>query len=218
MIIRVKYTKTGMLKYLSHLDMVRLMERAFRRAEIDLHYTQGFHPIAKMSFSPPVALGIESYGELLEADLNCASFDSEDFIDKLNVSLPVGCRILDAVKIDKNESKMSKHLLKADYKILFDHLTCDEIVISIQKALDSDSCIITKKNKSGKEVQTDIRNKIFFLDTYENGDKKAIMRCVLDSTQNSILSPISLINYLKENCYLQVDENYKITKTDMIMR
>jgi radical SAM-linked protein len=217
MIIRVKYTKTDILKYLSHLDMVRLMERAFRRAEIDLHYTQGFHPIAKMSFSPPVALGIESYGELLEADLNCSSFDSNDFIDKLNTSLPIGCRILDAVKIDKEEGRMSKRRLKADYEILFDNLACDEIVISIQKAMDNDSCIITKINKSGKKVQTDIRNKIFYLDAYENSDQKAIMRCVLDSTQNSILSPVSLLNYLKENCYLQIDENYKITKTDMVI-
>lgn len=215
MIIRVMYTKTGALKYLSHLDMVRLIERAFRRAEIDLCYTQGFHPVAKMSFSPPVALGIESYAELLEVDIDSSVFNQEEFINRLNHSLPDGCAILDAKEIKEDERKMSKCSLRAEYEIILEHLTCDEVVIGIQKILDSDNCLITKKNKTGKMVQIDIRNRIFYLDTYENKENEVILRCVVDSTQNSILSPLNLINYLKDTCYLQIYENYRIIKTNM---
>lgn len=218
MIIRATYTKTGELKYLSHLDMVRLIERAFRRSGIELNYTQGFHPTAKISFSPPVALGIESYCEMMEADVNCSEFSEEDFKEKLNTVLPAGCSISAAVEIKENEKKMSKCVLYSDYEIVFDCLDCDDLVISIYKATDSDSCFVKKTNKSGKEVQTDIKDKIIYLDAYENFEGKAVLRCILDNTQNSILSPAVLMDYLKESCYLNCPDNYKIIKKDVIIK
>lgn len=218
MIIRAIYTKTGELKYLSHLDMVRLIERAFRRSGLELNYTQGFHPTAKISFSPPVALGIESYCEMMEADINCEEFSEEDFKEKLNDVLPSGCWIAGAAAIKEDDMRMSKCTIYSEYEIIFDCLDCDDLVISIYKATDSDSCFVKKTNKSGKEVLTDIKNKIIYLDVYENSEGKAVLRCILDNTQNSILSPAVLMDYLKESCYLNCPNNYRIIKKDVIIK
>lgn len=218
MIIRAIYTKTGELKYLSHLDMVRLIERAFRRSGIELNYTQGFHPTAKISFSPPVALGIESYCEMMEADVNCGEFSEEDFKEKLNAVLPNGCCIISAAEIKEDDMRMSKCIIYSEYEIIFDCLDCDDLVISIYKAADSNSCFVKKTNKSGKEVLTDIKNKIIYLDAYENSEGKAVLRCILDNTQNSILSPAVLMDYLKESCYLNYPNNYRIIKKDVIIK
>lgn len=218
MIIRAIYTKTDQLKYLSHLDMVRLIERAFRRSGIELNYSQGFHPTAKISFSPPVALGIESFAEAMEADVKCLEFNEEQFKEKLNSVLPKGCVIKSAVQLQESNKRMSKCIIYSDYEILCDSFTCEELVISIHKALDSENCFIKKTNKNGKEVLTDIRNKIIYLDAYENFDEKAVLRCVLDSTQNSILSPAVLMDYLKESCYLNFTNNYRIIKRDIIIK
>ncbi len=218
MIIRAIYTKTEELKYLSHLDMVRLIERSFRRAGIELNYTQGFHPTAKISFTPPVALGIESYCEIMEADVNCGKFSEENFKEKLNAVLPLGCSIMSAAEIKDTEKRMSKCIVYSEYEIIFDHFDCDDLVISIYKAADSDSCFVKKTNKNGKEVLTDIKNKIIYLDAYENAEGKAVLRCILDSTQNSILSPAVFMDYLKESCYLNCPDKYKIIKKDMIIK
>jgi len=218
MVIRALYTKTNELKYLSHLDMVRLIERAFRRCDIALNYSQGYHPAPKIAFSPPIALGIESYAELMEADIDYKQYDTDQFINKLNDVLPNGCRIVWAKELLENEKRMSKCRLRAEYEVIFDYLACDEIVISISKVFESDNCYIKKVNKGGKIINTDIRDKIFYLDTYENKEGKAVLRCVLDSSQNSILSPFVLLTYLKENCFLNVCGNYEIIKKDMIIK
>jgi hypothetical protein len=67
-------------------------------------------------------------------------------------------------------------------------------------------------------VQTDIRKRIIYLDAYENNEGKTVLRAILDSTQNSILPPAVLIEYLKSDCYLNATDNYKIIKKDLIIK
>jgi len=66
---QAEFTKIGQAAYLSHLDLIRLLQRIFRRSGLKLNYTQGFHPIPKMSFSPALSLGMESLGEWVEFEL-----------------------------------------------------------------------------------------------------------------------------------------------------
>lgn len=66
---QAEFTKMGQAAFLSHLDLVRLLQRIFRRASIPLNYSQGFHPIPKMSFSPALSLGLESLGEWVEFEM-----------------------------------------------------------------------------------------------------------------------------------------------------
>ncbi|MFZ0390171.1 MAG: TIGR03960 family B12-binding radical SAM protein [Calditrichia bacterium] len=90
--IRVQFTKTGLTRFISHLDVVRVFDRAARRAGISLIYSQGFTPRPKMAFGPPLGLGIASTAEYvdLEADMGREA----DFQPRLNPMLPPGIQIV----------------------------------------------------------------------------------------------------------------------------
>ncbi len=90
--IRVQYTKTGQMRFISHLDVARVMERAARRARISLVYSQGFTPRPKISFGPPLVLGVASIAEYLDVEVNIGR--ETDFMEKLNLVLPPGMQIV----------------------------------------------------------------------------------------------------------------------------
>ncbi len=90
--IRVQFTKTGMARFISHLDIVRVFDRAARRAKISLVYSQGFTPRPKIAFGPPLGLGIASTAEFLDLEVEIGR--ESDLQVKLNEVLPGGIRIV----------------------------------------------------------------------------------------------------------------------------
>ena len=97
--LRVKFTKESYLKYISHLDLMRLFNRTFRRADIPIKYTEGFNPQPKFSIANPLALGIESISEYMDIELE-EEMPVEDFIEKMNKELPKQIRILEGKYIE----------------------------------------------------------------------------------------------------------------------
>ena len=88
---QAEFTKMGQAAFLSHLDLIRLLQRIFRRAGLVLNYTEGFHAKPKMSFSPALSLGVESLGEWVEFELaESAARDSGEFRALLNRFSPAG--------------------------------------------------------------------------------------------------------------------------------
>jgi len=92
--VRLRFSKTGRLKYISHLDINRAMSRAFKRAEIPLWYTEGFNPHPYMSFSLPLSLGVESLCESVDIRL-IDSIDNADIKSRMNAVLPSDLKIVD---------------------------------------------------------------------------------------------------------------------------
>jgi radical SAM-linked protein len=114
---RLRYTKQGQAAYLAHLDLVRHLPRAFRRAGLDIAYSHGFHPKPGLSFGPALGLGIPSIGELLEVKLS-DDISAPELLRLLNaVSLP-GIEFLDAVALRESEPAMGKVLARAEYAML----------------------------------------------------------------------------------------------------
>jgi len=90
--INFTFSKKGLMKYISHLDLMRLFIRAMRRADLPLKYTQGFHPHPKFSIKPALKLGEES--ENLDAEIILVNFlEPQIFKDKLQKELPEGILI-----------------------------------------------------------------------------------------------------------------------------
>src|SRR5660397_187267 len=90
----VKYKKVDRLKFISHLDTIRLLQRAIRRAEIKILYSQGYNPHPKFSFAMPLSLGLETYGDYIEIELE----DSENpntIKERLNKVLPEYFQVID---------------------------------------------------------------------------------------------------------------------------
>jgi len=90
------FSKTGHMKFISHLDLMRLLTRALRRAGVPVKISEGFNPHPKLSIARAIKLGVESEREeaaiLLREPMNAI-----DFRDRLNSRLPEGIRIADAV-------------------------------------------------------------------------------------------------------------------------
>lgn len=98
--VRVTFDKTGLLKYISHLDTMRLFERACRRAELPLTLTQGFRPHPKISITPAMPVGVESEGQYADITLDL-TVPLRDVVERLNRNLPPEVRITGAREVRK---------------------------------------------------------------------------------------------------------------------
>ncbi len=111
--VRLTATKTGDLRFISHLDWMRLLQRAIKRSGIPVSYSQGFHPKPKISVTPALPLFMESYGEMVELDLSEAT---TDVMAKLNQYLPPQCHIVDEEYRPMSDKKLSKSIVGIEYR------------------------------------------------------------------------------------------------------
>lgn len=153
--VRLRFSKTGQAKYISHLDTNRVFSRALARAKINLWYTQGFNPRPYMSFSLPLSLGVESYCE--NVDLRILDDLTDEEIKKcMNNALPLGIRIVDVYEdfMDCHDIVYSDYVFKFEFK---DNETALKKIIAV---LESDEILAQKKAKQGKRrilKETDIK-------------------------------------------------------------
>lgn len=153
--IRLRFSKTGQAKYISHLDTNRVFSRAFARAGINLWYTEGFNPHPYMSFSLPLSLGVESLCENVDIKILDELTDKE-VKDKMNAVLPEGIRIVDVY----GDFADSSEIVYSDYTYAFEFKDNEAALDKIKTVLDSDEILALKKGKKGKRrilKETDIK-------------------------------------------------------------
>lgn len=159
--VRIRFSKTGQAKYISHLDVNRVFSRAFARAKINLWYTEGFNPHPYMSFSLPLSLGVESLCENVDIRIVDDLSDNE-LKSRLNDSLPVGIRVVDVYENFMD----SKEICYSDYVFKFEFSDNEKALEKIRDVLDSQTIMAQKKGKKGKKrilKETDIKE---FIDKY----------------------------------------------------
>jgi radical SAM-linked protein len=116
--LRSRFAKFGPAKFLGHLELSRAMIRAFRRAEIPLVFSQGFHPLPKVSFGPPLPVGYESWAEFLDYQTQ-AALPPQEATSRLNAVLPAGIQILETQEISLKSTAISDNIVKISYVIRF---------------------------------------------------------------------------------------------------
>jgi len=114
--IRFEFQKVGELRYLSHLEMMRALQRALRRAGVPLHYTQGFNPQPKVSAAQALAVGVEGLRELGEVEL-VSRMEPADLLARWNVQLPPELKILRAWEAPLHGPSLSAGVRGAVYQI-----------------------------------------------------------------------------------------------------
>ena len=121
-IYRVKFTKGEEVKFIGHLDVMRLFQRAIKRAKLPVAYSKGFNPHQLLSFASPLTLGATSEGEYGDFEM-AEKIEPEDITKKLNQTLPRGVKVLRTVLITKKiQSAMAdidgaKYMVYADKQI-----------------------------------------------------------------------------------------------------
>lgn len=153
----LKFYKEGYIKYTSHLDMLRLFKRSFKRVGIKLQYSQGFNPHPKLSFAQPLSLGYSSSSEYLEFD-TVESYSITDITNKLNSVMPDGVGILSCIELAQNGKTLAALTEFGEYEILIPIQNQFDLAKAIDNYITQEHILINKiQRKSGKEVELDIR-------------------------------------------------------------
>lgn len=157
--IRIKFSKTGNLKYIGHLDIMRCFQKVMRRAEVDIAYSAGFSPHQIMSFASPLGLGLTSEGEYVDIEVNSTE-SSARMLERINAAMVDGMTALSYVKLPDDAKTAMSVVAAADYLVNFDQPVEDEIKAKFQEFLKQKSIVISKSTKK-QELEMEIRPLIF---------------------------------------------------------
>lgn len=210
MIIRALFTKKNYLRYLSHLDLVRLFQRCLNRCNIPIKYTEGFNPHPKYSIANPLSLGIESEGEYIDVEL-IENMDIDEFITRMNSVLPKDIQIIKAAKIKKDDS-LSSLIKWAHYEIkckVLEEIDLENISQKIDEWLKRDEILIKRLRKRRKrkvEVEENIKpliGNVVVKDKEENNFIR--INALLKATEGGTLRPMDFIQAMDRDLELKID-------------
>jgi radical SAM-linked protein len=155
MILRLVYTKHAYMKFLGHLELMRFFERAFRRLNLPLKFSEGFNPHPKFTFGGPLSVGVASLYEVMEVELT-TPINYELFIQNFNASAPYGLEIREYYLVPKTQSLMSA-LALSTYEVTLTK-TAEQAPFDLERLFDeSDALIIRKKNKKKRWEDKDLK-------------------------------------------------------------
>lgn len=144
--MRLRYAKRGRLRFASHRDFQRALERALRRAGIPMAYSAGFSPHPKISYANAAPTGTASEAEYLEIGLSQVC-DPEDLRRRIDEALPPGLDILDAVVV--RTSDFADRLQASRWRIELPGLTPDEADAAVARLLAADEVLVERLTKNG---------------------------------------------------------------------
>ncbi len=146
--VRFKWSKSEEVRFTSHLDVGRTLERAIRRSGIPIAYSEGFHPHQKVSFGPPLPLGFISDSEYL--DMQFTQPYSDAVLHRLNQALPPGFRFLEAKPILGKSESLSSVINLALYEVELNYPR-EEVDGKIQSILRQRSLLVRRNHKQGSK-------------------------------------------------------------------
>ena len=206
-LIRAKYKKEDDMIFISHLDLQRLLQRAFRRAEINLSYSQGFNPHPKMSYGNALALGVESQGEYVDIEIE-DDISVEEFLKRINEELPKGVEFIKGEEITPQTPSLSSQIEYGEYLFNIDlekPLSKELVKSRVLEFVKSESIMITKKNKKGKLVENNIRPLIKTFDLVVLDDNRATFEAIIATGSKANLNINTLIPILLGILEIEMD-------------
>ncbi|PNW53901.1 UNVERIFIED_CONTAM: B12-binding domain-containing radical SAM protein [Euhalothece sp. KZN 001] len=209
--IRVQFSKEGEMRLVSHLDLVRLFDRAIRRAKLPISFTGGYHPGPRISIANALSLGMSSSGEIVDFDLT-ETLDLEEFRDRLSEQLPEGITInsVEAVSLKNSATSL---LEKAEYFVTVEAQTAvseTQWKAALQTILDREEILWEKTTKSGKKKTLNLRDRLFELSLVEQLDEHTAKLRYLGSCRNdgTLLNPEHFLYMLAQVTGLDLQLNH----------
>lgn len=158
--LRFRFSKTGSLALLSHLDLVRLMERALRRSGLPVSFTGGFHPLPRVQFALALPLGAEADGEWMDIEF-IHEIDPAAALERLQPQLPSGFALQQVQAVPVSGPSLSQELMGACWQLqlrpVADLLPDEAWQGAVDALLASDSWIWQDTDKKGRPRQRDCR-------------------------------------------------------------
>lgn len=215
-ILRMKAEKIGRLRFLSHLESQKMVERSLRRAGVPLKFSQGFNPHPNISFAAPLPVGTTSQYELIDVEV-LESFDLEKLLAKERDCFPEGFKILAAVVLEKPVPLM-KQVAMSDYLIWpGDEVDAETAKVQIKTFMERDAYMVERRTKKGKRKQVDIRSQV--REFIWNENEQAVFLKV-DTGSQSNLKPLVIIReifgWAEEKVLIKRTKLYKIVEGEYI--
>ncbi len=197
--LRVKFSKTGKIRWTSHRDLARMWERAFRRTNLPLAYSVGFSPRPKVSFGLALSTGHESISEYLDLELDPEQVEGlvvEELATRLTAALPDGIDVHAVAPIADRRDSLQHEVTSTTFDITVAGLSEDELRDAVDAAFASEVIVITRTRK-GASVEDDVRPAILSVDSLETVEADDGRTCVKFSaelaTQPRGLRPAELL-------------------------
>ena len=211
----LKFYKDGYVKYTSHLDLLRIFKRSFKKTGLALQYSQGFNPHPKMGFAQPLSLGYSSKCELIEFE-TVESFDPEDILQRMKAVLPEGLEPISCVCFESSIKSLAGEADSAEYVVwaplngeAAEGWNNDVLAGKISDYLAQTEITAMKRQKKTKKLApVDIRKMIRGMNgmviTDTEGRKAMMLNLHLDCGSTSNLSPELVIATFLPFCQLDV--------------
>lgn len=195
----LKYKRDERVKYISHLDFVRLFHRTVRRANINFLYSQGFNPHPIMTVAMPLSVGVTSDCEYLKVGFTDELKISE-IKKRINEAFPPGFEVVEIVKLKGKEIDFSK-ITKACYVV---ELELSDGDIDIEKFMSNREIKVMKKSKSGVK-ESDIRPYIYNMEYVDKKGNIITLKMCLSCGSTYNLKPDTIADAFEKYLDIKID-------------
>ena len=185
---RLLFEKTGNAIWISHLDLMRVFQRAFKRAGLPLVHSRGFNPRPSVSIALPLSVGVESACELLDFDLEGCEVPCDEIRDRLNQTLVAGVKVVDVYE----DGRKLKHLAFLDCEVTLEYDNGVPEAGELSALFARESLPVEKKSKSNGIQDQDIIPMIRSL-AVKAADDRTLVISARVCCQNPTLNPMQLV-------------------------
>lgn len=212
--LRIKFRKYGPVRYIGHLDVMRFFQKAIRRAEIDVAYTQGFSPHQIMAFAAPLGVGLTSNGEYMDIEVH-SMVSCQDIMTKLNDASVPGIEIISVKILPDTAGNAMASVAAAAYTVRFrdGREPATDIAAILPEFLAKERIPVTKKTKKGSR-ELDLKQGLFQL-TCKNGT----VSMLVDASSSGNIKPAQVMEALLAENGESLQENaLVITREEVYTR
>lgn len=191
---RIKFEKTGKAKYISHLDLMRTMQRVFIRSGIRIRHTEGFNPRPYMNFALPLSVGMESVCERMDFEL-ADDTQLSALPELLNRTVPAGIKVLEAYEAERKFKEIV--WLQVRGELYYDQGADERTAEELEEVFHAGSLVIEKRSKKGV-TELDVIPCIHAMEVKLAEGRKKVMLEVTITAQNPALNPTYLITAIEK--------------------
>jgi radical SAM family uncharacterized protein/radical SAM-linked protein len=201
--MRLRFGKSGAMRYLSHLELLTVFTRAVSKAGVPILFSQGFHPHPRFSFATATSVGVESVAEYMDMFVE-DGIPAEEVQRRLNAVLPAGLKILDAEQVDVKSPSLSTLIGKTRYRITFNEACAERLPEQCVQFMAHTEFVIQRKKK-GEVQSVDLRGEVATLNV-----EGAVVELVAGRGK-----PVEFARAITGNDTLQADD-IRIEKMEVI--
>lgn len=206
--LRLRFKKTGRAIYISHLDLMQTMQRAFSRAGYELKYSEGFNPHPQISIALPLSVGAASLCEIMDFKLK-AEADMQELPQRLTAALPEGIEVIECYEQQRKVAQLK--YLRVEGVLEYDERESGEMAERLRAFYAAPEIVISKKTKRGMG-ETDIKPAIKEL-RFAPGEAAVMLNAVI-SAQEPTLNPELLAEALRQKAPELAPDFAKFTRIE----